>query len=84
MAGRTDFGSLDRVHGPETQNQPRLFAVRVDMFAGRTMTCFAGVPITKVPMNAIPISFIEILVAAQALVVVVDILGALGEGNLGA
>jgi hypothetical protein len=34
-------------------------------------------------MNAIPISFVEVFVAAQALVVVVDILGALWDGKLG-
>jgi len=83
MADGTDFGSLDRVHGLETQDQPRLFAVRVDMLAARTMTRFAGMPVTKIPVNAVPVSFVEVFVAAQALVVVVDILGALGDGKFG-
>ena len=83
MASGTDFGSLDRVQGLETQDQPRLFAVRFDMLAAWTMTRLAGMPITKIPMNAVPVSFVEIFVAAQALAVVVDVLRALREGKLG-
>ena len=47
-----------------------------------TMTRFAGMPVTKIPMYAVPVSFVEIFVAVQALVVVVDILGALRDGKL--
>jgi len=83
MADGTDFGSLDRIHGLEAKDQPRLFAVRVDMLAAWTMTCLAGMAVTKIPMNAVPVSFVEIFVAAQALLVVVDILGALGDGKFG-
>jgi hypothetical protein len=39
-------------------------------------------PITKTLVNAVPVSFVEIFVTVQALVVVVDILGALGDGKL--